>query len=341
MEITVKTTRRTLLAGSAALAGTLALPAIARAAGAEFVYKFGVDLPPSHPTSIWAQKAADRIAAETNGRMELQIFPNSQLGSSTDMNSQIRSGALEFLSQSGPVLSQVVPAASINSVGFAFSSEDEVWKALDGELGGYIRGQIEKAGLVAMDKIWSLGFRQITSSSTPVKGPGDLKGMKIRVPPGTIFISLFKSLAASPTSINYNELYTALQTHIVDAQENPVGVLVAAKLYEVQKYLSITNHMWAGYWFLANRAAFEALPPDIQATVTRIVNECGVEQRAQLAREDGAYLKELGDKGLLINETKPDDFRTALIEAGYYKEAASRFGEKPWALLEKYTGKLG
>jgi TRAP-type C4-dicarboxylate transport system substrate-binding protein len=165
--------------------------------------------------------------------------------------------------------------------------------------------------------------------------------MKIRVPPGAIFISLFRALGASPTSLNFNELYTALQNHVIDGQENPVGVLVAGRLYEVQKYLSMTNHMWAGYWFLANRAAFEALPADIQATVTRIVNESGLQQRAQLAREDGDYLKQLGEKGLIINQTTPDGFRAALVQAGYYKDARSRFGEQPWALMEKYTGPLG
>ncbi len=332
--------RRTIVGGSAALAGTLAMPAIGRAAGPEFVYKFGVDLPPGHPTSVWAQKAADRIKAETDGRMEMQVFPNSQLGSSTDMTSQLRAGAIEFLSQSGPVLSQLVPAAAINSVGFAFKSEDDVFQALDGALGAYVRSQIEKAGLVVMDRIWSLGFRQITTSTVPVKGPADLKGMKIRVPPGAIFITLFRALSAGPTSINYNELYSAMQTHVVDAQENPVGVLVAARLYEVQKYLSLTNHMWAGYWFLANRRAFEALPPDIRATVSRIVNESALQQRAQLAREDGSFLKELGDKGLAINDTRPEDFRTALTEAGYYKDARARFGEQPWAVMEKFAGPL-
>ncbi len=337
----MKTTRRTMLGTAAAMGGLLAMPGIVRAAGPEFAYKFGVDLPAAHPTSVWAQKAADRIKTETGGRLEITIFPNGQLGSSTEMTSQLRSGALEFLAQSGPVISQLVPAASINSVGFAFKSEDEVWQALDGDLGAYVRGQIEKAGLVVMDRIWSLGFRQITTSTVPIKGPDDLKGMKIRVPPGAIFISLFRALGASPTSLNFNELYTALQNHVIDGQENPVGVLVAGRLYEVQKYLSMTNHMWAGYWFLANRAAFEALPADIQATVTRIVNESGLQQRAQLAREDGDYLKQLGEKGLIINQTTPDGFRAALVQAGYYKDARSRFGEQPWALMEKYTGPLG
>jgi TRAP-type transport system periplasmic protein len=337
----VTTTRRHLLGTAVAGAGTLAMPSVGRAAGPDFAYKLGVDLPATHPTAIWAETAAKRIKDETGGRLEIQVFPNGALGSSTDMTSQVRSGALEFLSQSGPVISQLVPVAAINTVGFAFTSEDQVWRALDGELGAHIRGQIEKAGLVVMDRIWSLGFRQITTDTIPIRGPADLRGLKIRVPPGGIFVALFRALNASPTSLNYNEMYAAMQTHMVDAQENPVGVLMAARLYEVQKYLSVTNHMWAGYWLLANRRAYRALPADIQATASRIFNECGLEQRAQLAREDGAYLKQLGEKGLVVNPTKADDFRAALIEAGYYKDTKSRFGDRPWAILEKYTGPLG
>ena len=337
----MSTTRRCVLGTTATLVGALALPAIGRAAGPEFVYKLGVDLPVSHPTAIWAQNAADRIKTETGGRLEIQVFPNGALGSSTDMTSQVRSGALEFLSQSGPVISQLVPIAAINTVGFAFKSEDEVWRALDGDLGALIRGQIENAGLVVMDKIWSLGFRQITTGTIPIRAPADLKGLKIRVPPGTIFISLFRALNASPTSLNYNEMYVAMQNRVVDAQENPVGVLLAARLYEVQKFLSLTNHMWAGYWMLANRRAFQALPADIQATASRILNESCLKQREQLAREDNASLKQLGGNGMNINTTNPEDFRNALIEAGYYKEAKARFGDASWAVLEKYTGPLG
>ena len=337
----MSTTRRRVLGTTATLVGALALPAIGRAAGPEFVYKLGVDLPAAHPTAIWAQNAADRIKAETNGRFEIQVFPNGALGSSTDMTSQVRAGALEFLSQSGPVISQLVPVAAINSVGFAFKTEDEVWRALDGDLGAHIREQIEKAGLVVMDKIWSLGFRQITTGTAPIRVPADLKGLKIRVPPGAIFISLFKALDASPTSLNYNEMYVAMQNHVVDAQENPVGVLIAARLYEVQKFLSVTNHMWAGYWMLANRRAFQALPADIQAIASRILNESALKQREQLASEESAYLKQLGDKGMNVNTTNPEDFRAALIEAGYYKEAKTRFGDASWAMLEKYTGRLG
>ena len=204
------------------------------------------------------------IKAETNGRFDLQIFPSSQLGSDTDTLSQVRSGGVEFFTLSGLILSTLVPAASINGMGFAFPDYATVWKAMDGDLGAYVRQQIAKANLVAMDKIWDNGFRQTTSSTKPINTPDDLRGFKIRVPVSPLWTSMYKAFEAAPTSINFNEIYTALQTKVVDGQENPLAIISTAKLNEVQKYCSLTNHMWDGFWFLANRRAWERLPQDVR-----------------------------------------------------------------------------
>jgi tripartite ATP-independent transporter DctP family solute receptor len=166
------------------------------------------------------------------------------------MLSQIRSGGVEFFTLSGLILATLVPAASINGIGFAFPDYDTVWKAMDGDLGAYIRGEITKANLVVMDKIWDNGFRETTSSTKPINGPDDFKGFKIRVPVSPLWTSMFKAFDAAPASINFSEVYSALQTKIVEGQENPLAIISTAKLYEVQKYCSLTNHMWDGFWFL-------------------------------------------------------------------------------------------
>ena len=134
--------RRTLLKASAATAvlGGLGAPHVARAQSAEFTYKYANNLPATHPMNARAKEMAAAIKAETNGRFDIQIFPNNQLGSDTDMLSQVRSGGVEFFTLSGLILSTLVPAASINGVGFAFPDYDTVWKAMDGELGAYVRG---------------------------------------------------------------------------------------------------------------------------------------------------------------------------------------------------------
>jgi tripartite ATP-independent transporter DctP family solute receptor len=332
--------RRTLITAAAASSvGSFAiLPR--RASAAQFTYKYGGNLPADHPTMQWAQKAADRIKEQTGGRLEIRVFPNNQLGSDTDMLSQLRSGALEFFSLAGTILSTYVPMASIDGVGFAFKSQDEVWKAMDGDLGAMIRAQIQKSNLLVMDRIWGHGFRQVTSNAGPVRTPDDLKGLKIRMPVTPLWTSMFKALGASPTSINFSETYTALQTRVVDAEENPLAVILVAKLYEVQKYLSLTNHIWGGYWFLGNRRAFEALPEDVQAVVRKVVDECCTEQRAELARLEGSFRQDLVAKGMVVNEPDVTPFREVLSKAGFYAEWRKKYGEEAWSLLERYAGKL-
>src|SRR6201991_74905 len=180
--------RRALLKATAASAvmGGIGAPFVARAAQAEFTYKFANNLPDSHPLNTRAKEMSAAIKAETDGRVDVQVFPNNQLGSDTDVLSQLRSGGVEFFTLSGLILSTLVPAASINGMGFAFPDYDTVWKAMDGDLGAYVRDQIAKTNLLALEKIWDNGFRQTTTSTKPVNTPDDYRGMKLRVPPSPL-----------------------------------------------------------------------------------------------------------------------------------------------------------
>ncbi|MGP9810866.1 TRAP transporter substrate-binding protein [Rhodopseudomonas sp. NSM] len=334
--------RRTLLKASAAAAalGGIGAPLVARAAEAEFVYKYANNLPDTHPMNVRAREMAAAIKTETNGRVQIDIFPSNQLGSDTDMLSQIRSGGVEFFTLSGLILSTLVPAASINGIGFAFPDYDTVWKAMDGDLGAYVRGEINKAGLVVMDKIWDNGFRQTTTSTRPINGPEDFKGLKIRVPVSPLWTSMFKAFDASPASINFSEVYSALQTKVVEGQENPLAIISTAKLYEVQKYCSLTNHMWDGFWFLANRRAWERLPADLREIVARNINAAGVNQRGDVAKLNAGLKDELAGKGLTFNQPTIGPFRDKLRAAGFYAEWKGKYGEQAWSLLEKSVGKL-
>jgi tripartite ATP-independent transporter DctP family solute receptor len=334
--------RRTLLKASAAatVLGGVGAPFVARAQSAEFVYKYANNLPDSHPLNVRAREMSANIKTETNGRVDLQVFPNNQLGSDTDMLSQIRSGGVEFFTLSGLILATLVPAASINGIGFAFPDYDTVWKAMDGELGAYVRGEITKANLVVMDKIWDNGFRQTTSSTRPINGPDDLKGFKIRVPVSPLWTSMFKAFDASPASINFSEVYSALQTKVVEGQENPLALISTAKLYEVQKYCSLTNHMWDGFWFLANRRAWEKLPEELRTIVARNINAAAVKERGDTEKLNATVREELTGKGLLFNQPTVVPFRDKLRQAGFYAEWKGKYGEQAWALLEKSVGKL-
>jgi len=332
-----RVTRRTVLCGAGAVAGI----GIAghRARAAEFNLKYGNDLPAAHPINKRASEACDAIRTATNGRVDIQIFPNSQLGGSTDMLSQVRSGALDIFTVGSP-LANVVSVSSISSIAFAFPDFAGVWAAVDGDLGAHIRQQIGGIGLVAFDKMWDNGFRQITTSNKPINEPNDLKGLKLRVPVSPLFTSMFRALGTAPTAINFVEVYTALQTKIVDGQENPLALIEAAKFYEVQKYCSLTGHMWEGFWMVANRRNWEQLPQDLRATTARLLNEGAIKQRDDMAKLNATLEAQLKDKGLAFNTVNKKPFQDALKTAGFYTEWRQKYGEDAWKILERYSGNL-
>jgi tripartite ATP-independent transporter DctP family solute receptor len=333
--------RRLLAAGSTVCAAAvIGAPFVARAQQPLWTYKFANNLPDTHPMNVRAREMAAAIKQETKERFDLQIFPSSQLGSDTDTLSQIRSGGVEFFTLSGLILSTLVPAASINGMGFAFPDYDTVWKAMDGDLGAYVRGQIAKFNLIAMEKIWDNGFRQTTTSTKPIQTPDDFRGMKLRVPPSPLWTSMFKAFDAAPASINFNEVYSALQTKIVDGEENPLAIISTAKLYEVQKYCSLTNHMWDGFWFLANQRAWEALPDDVRAIVGKNINAAALKERDDVAKLNASLQQDLTSKGMAFNRPEPAPFRDKLRSAGFYTEWKGKYGDEAWGLLEQSVGKL-
>src|ERR1700755_1566888 len=187
-------TRRALLAGAAAfpLLTMLKWPASA----AEFELKYATGQAPSHPVNLRAQEALARIREATSGRVDIKLFPANQLGSDTDLLTQVRNGSVEFFNLSSLILATLVPISGSNRAGFAFKNYDEVWGAMDGQLGDHIRSEIAKTPIFTVSKIWDNGFRHVTSSTREIRAPADLKGFKLRVPPAPPLPSLFKALDA-------------------------------------------------------------------------------------------------------------------------------------------------
>jgi TRAP-type transport system periplasmic protein len=331
--------RRTIL--HSALATPLAFViGNARAQSAEFVFKYGNNVPATYPLNVRVSQAAERIRSATNGRFDLQIFPAGQLGTDTDMLSQVRSGAIDFYTASGLVLSTLVPLTAINALGFAFKDYAQVWPAMDGKLGALIRARIDGAGLHAMEKIFDIGFREVSSSTHPITDPDSFKGFKIRIPPSQLGVSMFRALGASPATLNFAEAYTALQTHVVDGQENPLSIIDTAKFFEVQRYVSMTNHMWDGYWLLCNGRAWKSLPDDIQAVVARELNRAAEEDRADIAGLDASLKGKLESQGMQFNSPDAEPFRAILKRDGFYEQWRKTFGDEAWAVMESYTGRL-
>lgn len=333
--------RRFIKSASIAAAGVaVSGPWISKAFAAEHVLKYANNLPTTHPMNIRAKEAAKRIQEQTSGAVKIDIYPNSVLGGDTQMLGQLRAGGIQFFTLSGLILSTLVPETAISGVGFAFPDYASVWKAMDGDLGAYIRKQIAGSGLYAMPKIWDNGYREITASNRPIAKPSDLHGFKIRVPISPLWTSLFQDLKASPTGINFSQVYTSLQTKVVDGQENPLAIIETAKLYEVQKYCSITNHMWDGFWFLANQGMWNALPEKYQQVIQKNFDQAGMEERKDVRQLNDSLRGKLAEQGMTFNTPDPEPFQAALKDAGFYSHWKDKFGDQAWSLLEQYTGKL-
>jgi tripartite ATP-independent transporter DctP family solute receptor len=333
-----KLSRRRVIAGAGGVSAATILHWPANAA--EFSYKLGSSSPMEHPAMARSKEAADKIKQDSNGRMEITIYPNSALGGDTAMIAQVIAGALEMYILPIDLLAPRNPVCGITGVGFAFPNYDHVWAAMDGDLGKMLRSTAEQIGMYCLEKGFDHGFRQITTRNKPITSPADLRGFKIRLPVAPYLISLFRHLGASPTAINFNEVYSALQTGIVDGQENPLVLIDTAKLYEVQKYCSLTNHVWAGFHVSFSPPAWKKLPPDLQEIVDRNFSEAAIAERQDFVTMTQTEQQNLAAKGLTFNAPDQKPFRDMLSKSGFYPDMKKTAGDKAWALLEKYVGPL-
>lgn len=333
--------RRNVLKQIAGFSASALLPGVVLAQGAsKFNLKIAISLPDSHPTPTALKSACAEILKESNGRLLIEVYSNGQLGSDTDTVSQVRSGAIDFVCTAGIIWGNLVPATSINTVPFSLTDYGMVWKAMDGDLGAYIRNAFDKVNLTPIGKVFDHGFRHVTHSAKPINSPKDLAGVKIRVPASPILTTLFKKLDASPATVPIGELYTALQTKVVDAEENSIPTIESAKLYEVQKYCSYTSHMWDYFALVGNKRNWAAIPEDLRVLATRIFEAHAIKQRALHESLTASLETKLKSAGMQFNKVDPKPFREALQKSGYYAEWQNKFGPEGWAMLEKYTGKL-
>jgi tripartite ATP-independent transporter DctP family solute receptor len=333
-----KLARRQIITAASGLAAVSILHWPAGAA--EFSWKYGTVLPMSHPMVARVAEAAPKIKEATGGRFEYAVYPSSALGGDTAMLAQTISGALQMYSLAGDILAPRNPSFGILGMGFAFADYGPNWAAADGEAGAWLRALMEKYGLFALPKTFDHGFRNVTSRVKPINTPDDLRGMKIRLPVAPTLIALFKSLGASPTALNFGEVYSALQTGVVDGQENPLQLIDEAKFYEVQKYVSMTRHSWICIYCGFNMAAWKKLPPDIQDTIGHFMTDAATLQRADWLRLDEVEMKTLQDHGMVFNKPSVEPFRVMARKNGFYVDMKKRMGDEAWGLLEKYSGPL-
>jgi tripartite ATP-independent transporter DctP family solute receptor len=269
------------------------------------------------------------------------VFPdnNKIAGGDPAVLNMLAGGELDFFTLNGGSIGNLVPAANVQGVLFSFRSSGQVFEALDGDLGDYLREEMKTKGIYAVPKgCFDNGMHQITCSTHPIRSVDDLQGLKIRTPDAPIYVEAWKAMGASPVVVNFNKLYETLKSGAAEAQTNPLAVAEVLKLYEVQKYVSLTNHGWSGFNQLANWKLWQRFPADVQEIIRRNTEKYARLQRAELAALNTELRTRLATQGMTFNDADTSSFRPRL--AGYYTHWKSTAGERAWSLLEKHVGKL-
>lgn len=307
-------------------------------AAARFHYRLGANQPAHSPTARRLAEMAEAILSETDGAFRLDVFPESRLGPDPQMFADLQNGTLEFY-MSGALLGGVAPTSALPLLPFAFRGSKAVFAALDGALGDIIRRELAAGGFHAFARSWQNGFHHITTSVRPIDTAADFAGLKIRSPGGAFAADFFAALGAEPGMVPFSGLYEALKAKTFDGQSDPLGVVQSLKLYEVQKYLSLTAHWWTGFTLLANAGAWQRLPAEIRDVVTRNADKSALAQRADVEAINAAGAEALGAGGMIVNTADTVSIRARLGD--FYARWRRRFDAAAWDLLEEAAGGIG
>jgi TRAP-type transport system periplasmic protein len=288
---------KTLVAAAAiAIAGV--------AAAQDRTFKFALQNPKGHPLEIGATKFAELVAAKSGGKIKVNIFPGGTLGGDAANVSALQGGTIEFVMLNSGILASQVKDFEVFDFPFMFASGKEADAVVDGPFGQKLHAKLADKGIVGL-AFTELGFRNITNSKRPINTVEDLAGLKLRVIPNAINVDWVKAVGANPTPMAFPEVYAGLEQKAIDGQENPFSVILANKLYEVQKYLAVTNHQYNPQSIIFSKKVWDTLTPAEQKVLQDAATETSKFQR-QVARDSaGTALAELKKTGIQVTEFSP------------------------------------
>jgi tripartite ATP-independent transporter DctP family solute receptor len=298
----------------------------------ERVIRFGHLNNPDHPVSMGVKKFAEIVAAKSGGKMQVKEFPSNQLGTEQQQTSAVQGGVQEMQAPATTSLVGIVKDYGVIDFPFTVSNHAQAFALLDGPLGKALLEKLPEKGMVGL-AYWDLGFRNVTNSKRPIARPEDLDGLKLRVIPNPVFLDTFKAFKANPVPMSFSELYTALETKTVDGQENPYSVILSNKFYEVQKFVSGTNHVYGTNIILISKKFWDKLSPAEQ----KILQDAAIEARDYQRQVSRAAAEkavgELTAKGMQFNEV-------ALAEQQRMRQIAQPVVEKALATYDPAIQKL-
>jgi tripartite ATP-independent transporter DctP family solute receptor len=278
-----------------------------------------------HPYTLGMVRYADLVKVRTKGRVAIQIHHSRELGDEREVVEGLQLGTIQLTVTSTGPLGGFVPEINVVDLPFLFRDANHAYTVLDGEIGRGLLNKFEAVGIKGL-AFWENGFRHITTSKKPVRVPGDLKGLKIRVMENKVHQAAFRQLGADATPMAWGEVFTSLQQGLLDAQENPIPIIYTFKLNEVQKYVSLTGHVYSPAPLLMSKKTWDRMPPDIQKIMLDTAGEVAKYQRGLIREQEEKQLGELKAKGMSVIEN-PD--RVAFREAmkPIFEQFQDRFGK--------------
>lgn len=290
--MTITTSRRSFLASAAAIAAASAVTfRPGRALAATTTLTLGHGAAPGNPRTVAAQAFADMVAERTNGEVIVNIAGSEQLGNDVSMLTSLRTGALDLTANSQGAASGLVPEIAALGLPFLFEDAGQANAVLQGPVGEELNAKFEAIGLIPLDW-WDNGLRHVTNSKHAIEKPEDLAGLNIRTPADPVTVDIFQAMGAATQQIPFGELYIALQQGVVDGQENPLANIFSAKLFEVNKFISLTGHKWESTPFLMSTFAQAKVTPEQLEIIKAAAKEAGEMQRKLMAE---AAVKLLAD----------------------------------------------
>jgi len=279
--------------------------------GGTITIRVGHVLAPTHPYQLGLEKFGELVSEKTNGKVKVQAFHSSQLGNERDMVEGLQLGTIEMSLVSTAPLASFTKQFEVFDLPFIFKDTESARKVLDSSIGQGILDSLESQGIIGLC-YFENGFRSVTDNERPITKPEDLKGLKIRTMESPIHMASFKVMGADPTPMAFGELFTALQQGTIDGQENPLAIIETSKFYEVQKYLSLTEHFYAPAPLLISKSFYEGLDADTQKAIKDAALEARDYERGLLDDMNKKLMDELQQKGLQINTVDKQPFIDAV-----------------------------
>lgn len=276
-------------------------------ATAQTTIKLGHDQPDRSTHHQAALKWKELVEARTHGQVRIQVFPAMQLGSGTQMVEQVQAGAVEAAVLPTGWIAPVSPPVQVLDLPFLFPNREVAYKVMDGPVGQEILKPLNKVNIQGV-AFWESGFKQFTGHF-PIREPKDYQGHKIRTMPAPVIMEQFKAFGATPVAIDFKELYGALQQKVVDGQENPIATIALMRFFEVQKYLTLSDHGFIAYAFIFNKPFLDKLPAAQREILVNAVREAGKFQREIIAASEAEHLKTFRAAGLEISQLSPEQRR--------------------------------